>query len=244
MSGSLTATSFVKSGVTAPQNYLLQADGGHVLKSSFSGSGHTHAYLPLTGGRLTTGIGDVNIELWRGTNASWNILNSGGYLSFQSNYTTVVGAYFDALKLDYNTGNALFKGTVTAPTFIGALSGNASTATTLATTRAINGTNFNGSAAITTARWGTARNIGVVNSDGTGTAVVTSVNGSGNLNLKLPATIKASLTGNATTATNIANSGTVTLATATESNSITITQPSYVSGKPVKLLNFNWYATT
>lgn len=83
-----------------------------------------------TGGRLTTGTGDVNIELWRGTNASWNILNSGGYLKFQSNYTTVAGAYFDTLKLDYNTGNALFKGNVTAPTFIGALTGNATTATT------------------------------------------------------------------------------------------------------------------
>ena len=53
MTGSLTATSFVKSGVTAPQNYLLQADGGHILKSSFSGSGHTHNYLPLSGGTLS-----------------------------------------------------------------------------------------------------------------------------------------------------------------------------------------------
>jgi hypothetical protein len=104
-----------------------------------------------TGGRLTTGTGDVNIELWRGTNASWNILNSGGYLRFQSNYTTVVGTYFDVLKLDYNTGNALFKGNVTAPTFIGALSGNASSATKLQTARTINGTSFDGSANITTA---------------------------------------------------------------------------------------------
>ena len=86
-----------------------------------------------TGGRLTAGTGDVNIELWRGTSASWNILNSGGFLRFQSNYTTIMGAYFDALKLDYNTGNALFKGTVTAPTFIGALTGNAATATALTT---------------------------------------------------------------------------------------------------------------
>ena len=92
-------------------------------------------------------------------------------------------------------------GTVSATTFSGSLSGNASTATTLATARNINGTSFNGSAAITTAIWGTSRNIGIVNSDGTGTAVTTSVNGSANINLKLPSTIKASLTGNATTAT-------------------------------------------
>mgnify|MGYP000550269321 CR=1 FL=1 len=36
------------------------------------------------------------------------------------------------------------------------------TATTLQTIRTINGTNFNGSANITTANWGTARNIGIV----------------------------------------------------------------------------------
>ena len=50
-----------------------------------------------------------------------------------------------------------------------------------------------------------------------------------------------SCSGNAATATNISNRGTVTLATATESNAITITQPSYTTNKPVKLLNFNWY---
>lgn len=50
-----------------------------------------------------------------------------------------------------------------------------------------------------------------------------------------------SVTGNAATATNISNNGTVTLATATESNSIYITQPSYTTDTPVKLLNFDWY---
>lgn len=42
-------------------------------------------------------------------------------------------------------------GTVTAPTFSGALSGNATTATTLQTARTINGVSFNGSANITVA---------------------------------------------------------------------------------------------
>jgi hypothetical protein len=51
-------------------------------------------------------------------------------------------------------------------------------------------------------------------------------------------------TGNAATATNISNTGTVTLATATESNAITITAPSYTTGTPVKLLNFEWYGNT
>lgn len=78
-------------------------------------------------------------------------------------------------------------------------------ATKLTTARTINGTSFDGNANITTTNWGTARNIGIVNSDGTGTAVTTSVNGSANVNLKLPATIKASLNGNASTATTATN---------------------------------------
>jgi hypothetical protein len=52
--------------------------------------------------------------------------------------------------------------TTDSPTFstvTAALSGNATTATTLQTARNINGTSFNGSAAITTATWGTARTL-------------------------------------------------------------------------------------
>ena len=75
-------------------------------------------------------------------------------------------------------------------------SGNANSATTLQNTRKINGTNFNGSADITTNNWGTSRNIGIVNSDGSGTAIPVSINGSNNINLKLPSTIKANLEGN------------------------------------------------
>ena len=48
-----------------------------------------------------------------------------------------------------------------------------------------------------------------------------------------------SITGNSATATNISNTGTVNLASATESNAITITAPSISIDKPVKLLNFN-----
>ena len=63
---------------------------------------------------------------------------------------------------------------VYASTFYGALSGNASTATQLQTPRAINGTNFDGTAAITTANWGTARTLTIG-------ATGKSVNGSSNV---------------------------------------------------------------
>lgn len=55
-------------------------------------------------------------------------------------------------------------------------------------------------------------------------------------------TFSGALSGNATTATNLSNTGTVTLASATESNSINITAPTYTSDTPVKLLNFDWYS--
>ena len=113
--------------------------------------------------------------------------------------------------------------------------GHASTADTatranqLTTARTINGTSFNGTANITTANWGTARNIGIVNSDGTGTAVTTSVNGSGNVNLKLPATIKASLTGNATTASTLATARTIGL------SGVTATAQSFNGSKNITI---------
>ena len=81
------------------------------------------------------------------------------------------------------------------------VSGNAGTATKLQTARSINGTLFDGSGNITTANWGSSRNISISDSDGTNTGTAVSVNGSANATLKLPATIKASLSGNAATAT-------------------------------------------
>ena len=82
-------------------------------------------------------------------------------------------------------------------------------ANTLATARTINGTSFNGSANITTANWGTARTIYIADNAGSNTGTGVSVNGSGNATLKLPATIAASLTGNASTATTLQTARTI-----------------------------------
>ena len=77
----------------------------------------------------------------------------------------------------------------------------AESAAKLSTARKINGTPFDGSADVTTANWGTARNVKVSDSTGANTGTATSVNGSGDVTLKLPAKIKAELDGNAKTAT-------------------------------------------
>ncbi|WP_434222488.1 hypothetical protein [Limnospira platensis] len=77
------------------------------------------------------------------------------------------------------TGNQTWTGVKTFNSLItGSISGNAGTATALQTARTINGTNFNGTANITTANWGTARTLTIGLSG-------KSVNGSGNVSWSL-----------------------------------------------------------
>jgi hypothetical protein len=64
---------------------------------------------------------------------------------------TSANAVLRRAKLLDGSGNTSFTGTVTAPTFSGALSGNAATATSLQTARTINGVSFDGTANITVA---------------------------------------------------------------------------------------------
>jgi len=97
---------------------------------------------------------------------------------------------------------------VTSTTFVGALTGNASTATTLATARTINGTSFDGSANITvTAAAGTLTgstlNSGVTASSLTSVGTLTSLTTSGNV------TVGGDLIVNGTTTT--VNSTTITV---------------------------------
>lgn len=98
------------------------------------------------------------------------------------------------------TQNSFFSQNVTATKFIGPLEGNADSATVLKTARTINGTSFNGSANITTSYWGTARNFTISDNSQTNKGTAVSVNGSGAVNLLLPATIQATLSGNASSA--------------------------------------------
>lgn len=83
----------------------------------------------------------------------------------------------------------------------GSCTGNAATATKLATARTINGTNFDGSGNITTAKWGTARTIGVSGAV-SGSA---SIDGSGNVTITTTqaniAVLTGQFTGSGTTTT-------------------------------------------
>jgi len=102
-----------------------------------------------------------------GTTAKSN--SAAGELSFSptnevlwigkgSNTQVAIGGPGKFVTLD--AVNQTIQGTKTfSSTISGSISGNAGTATTLATARTINGTSFNGSADITTTNWGTARDI-------------------------------------------------------------------------------------
>lgn len=104
------------------------------------------------------------------------------------------------------TGGVGVSGTVYAAGFNGALTGNATTATTLQNARTINGTSFDGSANITTANWGTARTLTVGNTG-------KSVDGSANVAWSLAeigayaATNPSGYTSNTGTVTSVGGTG-------------------------------------
>ena len=107
-------------------------------------------------------------------------------------------------------GAKIFSSNVTAPNFIGALTGNASTATTLATSRNINGVAFNGSADITVAAsagtiTGTTLASNVVNSSLTTIGTLTAGGVPYSLLTGTVPTWNQNTTGNASTATTAGN---------------------------------------
>lgn len=121
---------------------------------------------PQTGASNNLAIFDTGNGLWKSNVTIGDLaLSSQIPTNYWTTNTTQTGLI----------GNKTTSGIITSTGgFVGALTGNASTATTLATARTINGTSFNGSANITTALWGTARNITIGNT-------TKSVNGSANV---------------------------------------------------------------
>lgn len=157
----ITNSNTVGVGTTAPGSNKMRVEGGYLsVNNAESGTGELrigavyslpgiYADVASLALRINSGANSTGIELaTNGNNVRLSINNSG-----------VVSI----------PGSLSVTGGVTAN-----LTGNASTATTLATARNINGTSFNGSADITTANWGTSRTITLGN---TGKAV----NGSGNV---------------------------------------------------------------
>lgn len=93
------------------------------------------------------------------------------------------------------------------------ISGNAGTATALAT----------------------SRNIGIKDADGTNTGTGASFNGSADITLKLPSTIKAALTGNASTATKLLNARDINVSDSTGTHTGTAASFDGTANKTIKL---------
>ena len=177
--------------------------------SSFTPSSHTHSYLPLSGGTMTgqvkftakgtSYIGNGGNDAANGVGGALNnlVISSWNGVSF----TTSCGgqAYTNTNAVTIDCRNGIVK----AARFDGPLNGNASTATQLKSARRINGTAFNGTADITTAQWGGARNFYIRDASAAHTGAAVSVSGANHVYLKLPGTITAALSGNASSATKL-----------------------------------------
>jgi hypothetical protein len=123
-----------------------------------NGLGAALAYAPV----LHLGGGDTMWQI-QGTYGS----SGNGTLYFRQGYNGSWGTWLTMLSsANYNSYSPTLTGTgasgswgISVTGSSASCTGNAATATILQTARNINGTSFNGSAAITTATWGTARTI-------------------------------------------------------------------------------------
>ena len=168
------------------------------IKATLTGNASTASKLATArkiNGTTFDGSGDITTATW-GTTRSMAISDSTGEHTGTSQ--NVNGSANVTLKLPSS---------ITATNFYG----NASTATKLNRSITINGTTFDGSANITTTAWGYSRNMQITDNDSSHLGEITSVNGTGDITLKLPSTIKATLDGTATSATQFSSNATVTL---------------------------------
>ena len=191
--------------LTFENGYSIPTDSSQTLWDTAYATAHTHSNKSVLDGITSTlvshwntaytnnhthsnksvldGITSTKVDNWDAA-YSWGNHGAQGYLTETSTVITTLQGYFDS-------------------------SGSAKSAVKMKTARTINGTSFNGTANITTANWGTARNISISDADATNTGSSVSVNGSAAVTLLLPSTIKASLSGNATTATTASKLSTV-----------------------------------
>jgi hypothetical protein len=121
------------------------------INLNYNGSYH---FVPnksfVDGSTIPSNYGEIwNFPFATGLGSNANIFSQDGLIQ---------GGTLNLSSTSTFSGKATFNGGLSG-TLTGSLSGNATTATTLQTSRTINGTSFNGSANITTSYWGTTRTI-------------------------------------------------------------------------------------
>ena len=183
-----TETTQTISGTKSFSSTIIGSVSGSAASASKDGSGNVIADTYATKTALSDAQAEADAKYETQEDAATHLTK-----------TEAASAYVQTAAVDQTIGGTKtfskpIAGSVTGSS--GSCTGNAASATELQTARTINGTSFNGTANITTANWGTARNITIT--DGTNTSTAVSVNGSANVSLKLPATIKATFVGNIT----------------------------------------------
>jgi len=188
-------------GIDLQGNLLLNAALGTNSAGTATGA------LAYSGGRIVLGTGSSTVTLALTTDA---VTIGSTSIALGATSTTLAGL-----------------SSVTSTSFVGALTGNASTATTLQTARTINGTSFDGSANITiTAANPNALTIGTGLSGG-------SYDGSSAVTIAIDSTV-ATLTGTQTLTNKTLTSPTINGATMTG----TITVPTPVNGTDAANKNY------
>jgi len=204
--------------ITAP-NFIGNLSG-NATSATTAGNITATSNSTLTSLANLTTVGTITSGTWSGTAIANNKL---------ANSTTNLGA--TTLTLGGTVTSITGLSSVTSTGFTGALTGNASTATTLVTARNINGVAFDGSANITIAAdantlTGTTLASNVVNSSLTGVGTITSGTWSGT-------TIAVAKGGTGTTTGSITGSTALTFAAGGTNQNITLTP----SGTGSVLLN-------
>lgn len=184
--------------IKATEDSLGQRIDKYIKGLSVSGRTITYTRGDGTTGTITTQDNDTDTKVTNTLN-----ITAKAYITGTTNSATNTGTQV----FDTNVYLDTTAGMLTATTFKGALQGNATTATSatsashaakLTTPRSINGTNFDGTAAITTANWGTARTLTIGNTG-------KSVNGSGNVSWSIGEIGAAPTVHNHTSLTGITN---------------------------------------
>lgn len=146
-------------------------------------------------------------------------------------FATSGGTSSEFLKADgsvdtntYMTG--ISNGTVTNAMLAGSIANNKLANSSIT----VNGTSISLGGSGTTTKWGASRNITIKDSSSTNSGTAVGVDGSGAVTLLLPATIKATLSGNATTATQLSDA---TAKTAWGQTFFTGGKPTSISNAPL-----------
>jgi hypothetical protein len=194
-----------------------------VTSTSFVGALTGNAST-VTNGVYTTDTGTVTNTMLAGSIANAKLVNS----------SVTVGT--TAISLGSSSTTLAGLTSVTSTSFTGALTGNASTATTLQTPRAIQGVNFDGSAAITVVTAGTGisvsgtavTNTGVTSIAGTANQITASAS-TGGVTLSLPSSV--TLPGDLTITGNLTiNGSTITANSANAAYTDSLIELNYING--------------